>query len=76
MSPCRRPCRSVDTDPIVCEALKAGGYTHVVYFSGPEVDFTYATYRGLQHLDETKDLELVYQNGNASLYRVTGCFSQ
>lgn len=66
----------IDTDPIVCEALKAGGYTHVVYFSGPEVDFTYATYRGLQHLDETKDLELVYQNGNASLYRVTGCFSQ
>lgn len=65
----------IDTDPIVCEALKAGGYTHVVYFSGPEVDFTYANYRGLQHLDETKKLELEYHNGNAYLYRVTGCHS-
>lgn len=65
----------IDTDPIVCEALKAGGYTHVVYFSGPEIDFPYTIYRGLQNLNETKDLELVYQNGNASLYRVTGCFS-
>ncbi len=65
----------IDTDPAVCKALKTGGYTHVVYFSGPEVDFTYSSYRGLQHLDETKDLELEYQNGNASLYRVTGCNS-
>ena len=65
----------IDTDPIVCEALKAGGYTHVVYFSGPEVDFPYTIYRGLQNLNETKKLELVYQNGNASLYRVTGCQS-
>ena len=63
----------IDTDPIVCEALKAGGYTHVMYFSGPEIDFTYAAYPGLQHLEKAKKLELVLQNGNASLYKVTGC---
>lgn len=63
----------IDTDPVVCEALKAGGYTHVMYFSGPEIDFTYAAYPGLQHLEKAKKLELVLQNGNASLYKVTGC---
>ncbi|MCT2025073.1 DUF6541 family protein [Dermabacter hominis] len=63
----------IDSDPVVCEALKVGGYTHIMYFSGPEVDFTHAVYAGLQHLDKTKKLELVYQNGNAYLYRVTGC---
>lgn len=64
---------AIDTDPVVCEALKVGGYTHVMYFSGPEVDFAYSVYPGMTDLDKTQKLELVHQRGNAYLYKVAGC---
>ncbi|ATH95912.1 DUF6541 family protein [Dermabacter jinjuensis] len=63
----------IDSDPTVCSALRELDTEYVVHFEGPAVDLPYYATPGLKNLDETNKLELVYQNGNAYLYRATGC---
>lgn len=63
------------TDPAVCEAVERTGYWYVADFQGSELTNAQARedYAGLQGLVQAGVAQTVYQDGKASLLRITAC---
>jgi hypothetical protein len=62
------------TDPAVCPALKAQNVQFVLDFGNRSVHpGEKSSVPGLQELTEANGFELVDSEGDAKLYRVTGC---
>lgn len=60
-------------DPRVCEALEETGVRFVLDFGEREVHSGDNSYPGIEHLDGNPAAELVDQQGEAKLFRITSC---
>ncbi|WP_341577874.1 DUF6541 family protein [Microbacterium schleiferi] len=68
--------REIDEDPLVCDAIRTVGVTHVLDFGTQNVfnrDDAAADRAGIQGLDPGEHLELIDSQGDAQLFRVVGC---
>lgn len=62
-----------ESDPGVCAAVTDLGITHVLDFGDREVHGESHVYPGLDDLAESAAVELVDEQGDARLYRITAC---
>lgn len=64
---------ALSTDPDVCAAVRSENAFFILDFGSKEVHGGSHTPPGLRHLERNSGVQLVDREGDAKLYRITGC---
>ncbi len=62
-----------ESNAAVCDAVIAEGVTHVLDFGGREVHGAEHPFPGLEDLEDSEAVALVYEIGDARLFQITAC---